>query len=135
MRVLKRYTTYQKVLVCVLPFAVLFLLALTALFLTAHITFPECGFHRIFGLYCPGCGNTRAVIALLKGDILLSLRENISIVLALISVILLYSEVIFKVFGKNLRSPIRNYYFLYGILIFLAFYFVARNFIPQIAPI
>lgn len=33
--------------------------------------FP-CLFQRITGLYCPGCGGTRAFKALLSGDILLS---------------------------------------------------------------
>lgn len=32
-----------------------------------------CLFHSWFGLYCPGCGGTRAVISLFKGQILSSL--------------------------------------------------------------
>lgn len=35
---------------------------------------PPCPFHTITGLYCPGCGGTRAVCALLRGDIFRSLR-------------------------------------------------------------
>lgn len=31
-----------------------------------------CLFHEITGLYCPGCGGTRALKALLKGEFLLS---------------------------------------------------------------
>lgn len=34
---------------------------------------PPCMFHMMTGLYCPGCGGTRAVYALLRGDILTSL--------------------------------------------------------------
>ncbi len=30
--------------------------------------FPSCVIRRIFGIYCPGCGGTRAVAAFLKGD-------------------------------------------------------------------
>ena len=40
---------------------------------------PPCMFHTLTGFSCPGCGCTRAVSALLHGDILLSLRLNPSI--------------------------------------------------------
>lgn len=33
----------------------------------------HCVFHRMTGLYCPGCGGTRAVVALFRGKILTSL--------------------------------------------------------------
>ncbi len=36
------------------------------------IKLPPCLFHEISGYYCPGCGGTRAVRALLKGHILLA---------------------------------------------------------------
>lgn len=29
---------------------------------------PKCDFHALTGMYCPGCGGTRAVIALLNGN-------------------------------------------------------------------
>ncbi len=38
---------------------------------------PPCTFYEATHLYCPGCGNTRALRALVHGDILLSLRCNI----------------------------------------------------------
>ncbi|MDE6887627.1 MAG: DUF2752 domain-containing protein [Eubacterium sp.] len=33
---------------------------------------PPCLFHRISGYYCPGCGGTRALLALLHGQLLRS---------------------------------------------------------------
>ena len=38
-----------------------------------HIPVPPCYFYQLTGLYCPGCGGTRAWIALLHGHFLHSL--------------------------------------------------------------
>ncbi len=37
---------------------------------------PRCMFHEMTGLYCPGCGATRALSALLHGDVRSSLHNN-----------------------------------------------------------
>ena len=41
---------------------------------------PPCVFHKFTGLYCPGCGNTRALSALLHGRIGESLRNNLLLI-------------------------------------------------------
>lgn len=55
----------------------LFLSAAAAFFLTAGISpgrlIPPCMFYYLWGIYCPGCGGTRAVGYLLHGQILKSL--------------------------------------------------------------
>ena len=38
---------------------------------------PKCLFHEWTGLYCPGCGGTRALYALLHGDLKTSLHDNL----------------------------------------------------------
>ena len=43
---------------------------------------PLCLFNHLTGLECPGCGAIRAVHALLAGDPLLALRNNVLITLA-----------------------------------------------------
>ncbi|MDD3469485.1 MAG: DUF2752 domain-containing protein [Thermoguttaceae bacterium] len=37
---------------------------------------PSCPFHWATGLYCPGCGSTRATYALIHGDWRMSLRHH-----------------------------------------------------------
>jgi hypothetical protein len=44
---------------------------------------PSCPFHVLTGLYCPGCGTTRALHALLHGDPWLAWRMNALAMLAL----------------------------------------------------
>jgi hypothetical protein len=38
--------------------------------------YPVCQFHQLTGLDCPGCGMTRALYALLHGDLLTALHDN-----------------------------------------------------------
>lgn len=41
---------------------------------------PACSFRRLTGLYCPGCGMTRALASLLHGDVRQSLSRNVLLV-------------------------------------------------------
>ena len=41
---------------------------------------PKCMFYRWTGLYCPGCGATRAFSALLHGDLKTSLHDNLLLI-------------------------------------------------------
>jgi hypothetical protein len=38
--------------------------------------YPVCQFHLLTGLYCPGCGATRAAYQLLHGNVLAALHDN-----------------------------------------------------------
>ncbi len=46
------------------------------------IWFPKCPFHLLTGWHCPGCGSTRAVHALLHGDLAGALAYNALLVCA-----------------------------------------------------
>ena len=43
---------------------------------TTSRVLPDCVFHALTSLHCPGCGSTRALHALLHGDIAAAVRFN-----------------------------------------------------------
>lgn len=45
--------------------------------------YPQCVFHQVTGLDCPGCGSLRAMHALLHGNVAAALRFNAFLVLSL----------------------------------------------------
>jgi hypothetical protein len=49
----------------------------------ADSPWPPCPLHALTGLYCPGCGSTRALHALLHGDVVQALAMNPLLVCAL----------------------------------------------------
>ena len=52
--------------------------------------FPPCVFHKLTGLYCPGCGSTRALHQLLHGSVSGALSMNPLLVVALPVIVLLH---------------------------------------------
>lgn len=62
---------------------------------------PRCMFHQLTGLYCPGCGATRALSAMLHGDIKSSLHNNLLLfpLLALIALMIIKP-------GISLKRPV-----------------------------
>ena len=55
-----------------------------------------CVFKSHFGLECPGCGMQRALISLLKGNLLESFRYHPALIPFIITVILLIAQIILK---------------------------------------
>ena len=58
----------------------------------------QCPFFALTGLYCPGCGATRALSALLHGDVKASLHNNLLLfpLLALIAVLIVKPGITLK---------------------------------------
>lgn len=131
-----QYKTHHKVLVFVIPIASLAVLGLIAALILKNFTLWECPIHRLLHIWCPSCGATRALTALMHGDILLALRQNAVVIAAIIVLLALYIELVLRVFGKNVRFPlIHNPKFYIIMLALWLAYAVTRNFIPEIAPI
>lgn len=69
--------------------------------------FPQCPFHLLTGLYCPGCGSQRALSALLHGNFIESIHNNFLAILALpvlIFAAIVYALNIFR--KKKLKQPV-----------------------------
>ena len=65
---------------------------------------PGCPFHRLTGLSCPGCGGTRAVQALLAGDVWAACRFNLFLIP---SVLMLLAEYLREAAAFIRRRPLR----------------------------
>ena len=76
--------------------------------------YPKCLFHEMTGLYCPGCGSTRALYSLMHGEFREALRDNALVVLALP---LLGAMLLARAFRR--RPPIAARRFKLGWLILL----------------
>jgi hypothetical protein len=93
-----------------------------------------CPFHRLFGLYCPGCGAMRALASLLRLDVTKALRYNGLVVVMLPLLLAALARVAIRyIRDGNTPPPGRWDKPLAIVALALAFLFgVARN-IPALA--
>ena len=89
---------------------------------------PTCPFYALLGKYCPACGNTRSLAALLNGDILLSMRYNLTVPFLFILGIAFYLERVLHFFGKKTKIVPRGNIFIFTVVAFFVLYYILRNF-------
>lgn len=123
-----------KIVLLLSPFLVLGIFIFLKCFVfSITANFPSCFFRDTFQVYCPACGNTRSVLALLRGDLLQSLRYNITPIILLCLLGGLYLEAVNYYVLKNYKKIFpRNQIFWFSFLFLMFLYYIIRNFIPYL---
>ena len=92
-----------------------------------YITIPPCFFFEHFGIYCPGCGCTRAFNSLLNFNIFESIYFNPSVFyFAFMSIFYIIVQTIDRILKREYTFPYSNKYIYIGICILLL-NFIVRN--------
>ncbi len=91
--------------------------------------FPSCPFFEKTGMLCPGCGNTRAVRAILTFHPITALKYNISIPVLLILAVILYIQYVISAWIKPVRLLPESYSFYITLGILFILYCIIRNFL------
>lgn len=91
--------------------------------------FIPCAFHRLTGLWCPGCGLTRGTHALFNGDPLAMLSYNVFTPLVLAGIVVAYGVWALRAWGHQVRNPIDRLPAAWGrvLLVGMVAYGVVRN--------
>lgn len=71
-----------------------------------HAVYPQCLLYDLTGIYCAGCGATRALHALLHGQVLQALHDNALFVIALPLLLFVIGSYGSKAWHENLWPEI-----------------------------
>lgn len=107
---------------------IVFLVTFYVTYMHKFIRIPECAVYKAFGIYCPGCGATRAVYSLYAGNILKSVYYNpLILYLVIVDLWYLITEGMAKILRKENKFFIKNIkIYLYLALIILVLNWVIK---------
>ena len=87
-----------------------------------------CAVHDIFHVYCPGCGGTRALFALLRGQILRSMYYNPALLLGILLIGYYEISVLLTLIKKNGKCYYdRKGWLVYGYVAMLLLFALVRD--------
>ena len=89
--------------------------------------YPTCPFLALTGFYCPGCGTTRAVHALLHGEPALALQRNPLTVAALVVLAAAFLMWARRLWRGEPRSWVAPPWVLYSLLAVIVAFWALRN--------
>jgi hypothetical protein len=90
--------------------------------------YPQCPIHYYFGILCPGCGTTRALAALLHGNVKQALSLN-PLTMLMLPIAIGYAAINYRYIAmrKPLRWPQPHPFTVYGVLTATIVFTIARN--------
>jgi Protein of unknown function (DUF2752) len=94
---------------------------------STHPFYPVCLFHALTGLNCPGCGMTRALYALLHGNMRLALKDNALFVLTLTAAALWSAYLTFRKLKKPPATINFHLKFFWAFLVVAFAFALVRN--------
>jgi hypothetical protein len=89
--------------------------------------FSPCIFLEKYGILCPGCGNTRAVRAVLEGNFIEAFRYNITIPLVIALFLFYYIVFVLKYIGLTVKQFVKREIVVTLLIIVLIIYYFLRN--------
>lgn len=89
--------------------------------------YPGCPFRLATGLDCPGCGGTRAMLALFQGDVLLALDHNVVTVLLLPVLVWAWARWLLARLGRGEGPVVLAPAVSMGLAVTLTVFMVLRN--------
>ncbi len=117
---------FTLILIWLVPFFTLFLYY--SLYLMFDFSIP-CFLHKLTNLYCPTCGITRLLIALLNGNIYEAFKYN-QLMFILLPLVIIYFGILSYLWIKNKIN--RNFiiiskYLLFFVIVLLVVFGIIRN--------
>lgn len=95
---------------------------------TGYSMIKNCGFRMLTGLYCPGCGGTRALYYLIHGRILQSIKYNLfTIYLVVVALIFYVSQSIRYISKGRIKGLHFNKWITIAGLIIIVVNFAIKN--------